>query len=206
MAKNVNANASPNAPSEVDQLKARLAEIKAEERKAREKARAKREEARAAREKEEAETSALRKQIEAELAEAKKEMDDAKAAYDAAKAKLQGVRSRLPKGGAGNRTPRDPNRLSKVQLRILVWLHGRKSASRQEMVDAGTGKTGGTMDASAIGSLDPTTRSPYSLLGRGYLEVEEVEVNDRKVYAYSLTADGRKATKAARASQASASA
>jgi hypothetical protein len=182
--------------SEADQLKARLAEIRAEEKKAREKARAKRE-------KEEAETAELRKQVEAELTSARDEMATAKAAFEKAKAKVDEVRSRLPKGarGAGIRVPKDPNRLSAIQLRILVWMHGRKSASRQEMSDAGTGKQGSALNGLAIGNVDPATRSPYSLLGRGLLEVEEVEADGKKVYAYGLTAEGRKATKAARAAK-----
>jgi len=200
-------------PTEAEQLKARLAELKEREKAAREEAkairekeRAEREEAAKARAAEAEQIAEQRKEVEAELTAALDEMVAAKTALDEAKAKVEEIKSRLPRSPRstngtprGPRIPRDPSKLTAAQTRILAWFHseGIKSATRQGMSDAGGGKENTQYDGSVIGNFDVATRNPYSLLGRGYLEVDEVDNDGKKARVYSLTPEGKKAAKEA---------
>ncbi len=188
---------------------AQIAEAKAAQDAAKEAEKAAKEQAKAAAEKARAEADKVTEQVKEELADIDSKINEqqmvksrANQLIGALKEQRSEIAAKLPKGTRSTsgqpRVPRDPSKLTTIQNRIMAFMVNRKGASRQELVDAGNQKEGGTMDAQPIGSVSDPSMYPYSLLGRKLLSVETVELDGgRKVSMFSLTPEGKAAAKAA---------
>jgi hypothetical protein len=188
------AKTTTTATPTLDDIKSQQDALK-EQAKALKEAQAKaKEEAKKVAEKEAKEAAEAREAILAELKVVDDEIEVLRSNLGDAKCRRAAILAKLPKGTKGTgavKTPKDPEKLSAVQMRIVVYLAKEKSATRKEIGDACNG--GQEFNGSVLGNADSASRNPYSLLGRGLVEMTKVdgsgEVPAHNVY--SLTQAGK---------------
>jgi hypothetical protein len=203
-------NTAPATPavSEIEQAKAKLAELKAAEVQAKEEAKAAREKLKAekaeADEKlkaEAAEKAELRKEIELELADKDEEIKAARETLDKLKAERAEITAKLPKGVRGvgeRRTVKDPTKLLTAHVRILKALaevKGKGVLTRQ-LISEQTG----VPESHVVGFTGDVEykNKPYpTLVKRGFAEEVSVKSEDggREQKCWRITPAGRDALK-----------
>jgi DNA-binding PadR family transcriptional regulator len=80
--------------------------------------------------------------------------------------------------------------LGKAQTAVLKLLAKGRPLTRQEIGKATGIQTGFT---SLLGHTEPARREPQSLAARGFITIEQRDVDGRSVVVNSITAAGRKA-------------